>query len=426
MINEFLEAGGTKSLLFFYKSVEAMSSVETAKLSARSLATMTILTRQAAAAASVKPANRLDVVDAHSLATMSMRSLKGVCVFFSKNSVDVTLTGQNIASECFSLACDFQSEHMLAAISRQLGALFLPVLSSMSDSYWGQIATASPQQQQSQQSKRPSSSALGRSQTDARLKSDFLNKMAMCVSVLDSAQTSMSDQLVLTPCIALLSTTTTTATSTEQPNNSGVGGSTTPSMTTTTTPTMSSETLAAIEETVRTWMREIQAVLTESEQIRHEAENVGPRAELDYWKRRTGKFKSLFDQIKSGMVKSAIGVLHAAKARTLLDKWRQLDAQITDVANEARDNVRYLYTLERFCDPLYDSDPVEMVEGGHIAGLINAIRMIHSISSYYNTPERLTSLFLKVLTFIALELQLALSITVVPGSQHKCQQNAYL
>ena len=35
-----------------------------------------------------------------------------------------------------------------------------------------------------------------------------------------------------------------------------------------------------------------------------------------------------------------------------------------------------------------------MVE--HIPGLMNAIRMVYSISSYYNSSERMTSLFVKI------------------------------
>jgi dynein heavy chain len=47
-----------------------------------------------------------------------------------------------------------------------------------------------------------------------------------------------------------------------------------------------------MEELLATWYRQIEQVLTQSEQIRREADDVGPSAELQYWKGRMAKFNS--------------------------------------------------------------------------------------------------------------------------------------
>ena len=82
----------------------------------------------------------------------------------------------------------------------------------------------------------------------------------------------------------------------------------------------------------------------------------------------------------------------------LIQTWRELDSHITDASNESRDNLKYLYSLEHLCKPLYDNDPISMLDS--IPALISTIQMIYAVSRYYNTSERMTSLFVKVTSML--------------------------
>uniref|UniRef100_A0A8C8ED16 Dynein axonemal heavy chain 5 n=1 Tax=Otus sunia TaxID=257818 RepID=A0A8C8ED16_9STRI len=143
-----------------------------------------------------------------------------------------------------------------------------------------------------------------------------------------------------------------------------------------------------LEEVVMIWIKQIRQVLVESEQMRREADDIGPSAELEHWKTRMSSFNSL----------------HRKRARTCSINFNSInsisfffslqDGSITTAANEAKDNVKYLYTLDKFFGPLAKASPVTMME--HIPSLMNTICMIYCTSPYYNTSERMTSLLLKI------------------------------
>ncbi len=58
-------------------------------------------------------------------------------------------------------------------------------------------------------------------------------------------------------------------------------------------------------------------VLAESEQMRKEADDTGPLAELEHWRLLTARFNSIVDQIKSKKCKMVINVLNVAKSKVL-------------------------------------------------------------------------------------------------------------
>ncbi|NWR95451.1 DYH8 protein, partial [Furnarius figulus] len=148
-----------------------------------------------------------------------------------------------------------------------------------------------------------------------------------------------------------------------------------------------------LEEVLMIWYKQIEHVLIESKQIRRESNKTGPEVELEHWKYISAKLNFIIEQIKGQNCKAVLNVLRAGHSK-ILKTWQELDARITDAANESKDNVKYLHTLEKVCQPLYITDVVSMRH--RIPDLIKAIQMIHGVSKYYNTSERMTSLLIKV------------------------------
>ena len=155
------------------------------------------------------------------------------------------------------------------------------------------------------------------------------------------------------------------------------------------------------------WCSSTERYLDESDRSHWDSVTAGPETELEYWRRRMQRLTSIIEQLKTKSCQSVILVLNAvAKSpspppgvdRSMVDQlmriWRSIDVSFTEAANEAKDNVKYLMTLEKFIGPLQHGTPATVIDA--LPALLNSIKMIQAVARYYNTTERMTNLFMKI------------------------------
>ncbi|OWF42162.1 dynein heavy chain 8, axonemal-like [Mizuhopecten yessoensis] len=281
-------------------------------------------------------------------------ALHGQCVYFLRTKTDINLTSKNIDEEVtFGVLDVSQEPGVLSAFENVMSSIFQPSLKQLEN--WGDLQTT-PQGRKS--------------------KKLFLDNFENFLQYLRSAQANAGEGVHLVKCTSDKVNLAEIVTI-----NDCIDVAANP------------EVVSDMEDLAMAWCKQIEQILAESDQMRKEADDTGPLAELDHWRQLMARFNALLEQIKSNRCRMVINIINIARSK-VLKKWKELDKKITDNANEAKDNVKFLYTLEKYCEPLYRCDPVSMTDS--LPGLVNAIRMIHSISRYYNTSERMTSLFIKV------------------------------
>ena len=198
----------------------------------------------------------------------------GLGLFFLRTTTK-PLTTANIAAETFFGALESHGGGLLEAVESLLVNVFLPALKEQTN--WGTL----------------SADADGHMMKEA-----FLSKLSSFIAVLANARASIADAVKLSPC-----------------THEGLAAVTSPAdiLAAAGNPDL----VEAAEECTLTWCKEIQQILTMSEQMRRESDDVGPRAELEHWKKRMAKFDSLTTSIKNPQCRAIINVLVAAKSKVL-------------------------------------------------------------------------------------------------------------
>ena len=267
---------------------------------------------------------------------------QGTCIFFCRDKNDVPVTMKNIAEElrfgCFQVPGEDSTGGVLTGLNHYLTTIYNPMLKALRN--WGQI------------------------EKDSHHISDFLVNMSGLAGFLEAVQTNLEQRVILKQNEELsrhLGTPREVIAAAANP-----------------------ELIEQAEELVLSWCKQMETVLVQSEQMRKEGDDTGPLAELEHWRHLTTKFNDMVEQIRSEPVQMVLQVLIQSKSK-VFKAWRDIDMRVTDAANESRDNLKFLYSLEKFCRPLYASNPVAMREA--LPSLIGAIRLINTISRYGHTED---------------------------------------
>jgi len=153
-----------------------------------------------------------------------------------------------------------------------------------------------------------------------------------------------------------------------------------------------------LEMLMEKWIGMLQAFLEEEEECANAEpqnipESIGPLTELEYWKTRYNKFESVQEQLTQTELKTCMSILKSARTK-VLKKWHTMETDLAEGMHEAKDNVKYLTTLEKYMEPLYHATPNAIMEV--LPSFMNNVKMMFTIARYYGTPEHMTTLFIKM------------------------------
>ncbi|GAB1598225.1 dynein axonemal heavy chain 10 isoform X2 [Argonauta hians] len=136
------------------------------------------------------------------------------------------------------------------------------------------------------------------------------------------------------------------------------------------------------------WMAKITEAL--EIQLKREPQGNGPLMEIDYWKERNAALSALVEQLRFGKVHQILDIFNSVDS--------SFDEMLSDLHKyqiEAKDNVRFLSTLERHFRNISHGSSFQIVTET-IPAMMNALRMIWIISRHYNKDERMVPLMERI------------------------------
>ena len=118
-----------------------------------------------------------------------------------------------------------------------------------------------------------------------------------------------------------------------------------------------------------------------------------PLSEIELWRQRSAVIGTLYEAMFTPDFKLIVQVLERVENETVR-QFSKLRQEVSKTCLEARDNTRFLSTLERHFK-LLQRQPISALPEV-ITSLYAAVRMVWTISRYFNTEQRLVPLLERV------------------------------
>ena len=156
--------------------------------------------------------------------------------------------------------------------------------------------------------------------------------------------------------------------------------------------------LEALETALDEWTRCVQSVLESLAGSRKQTLHKGPLAEIEYWRQRNAMLSAVYEQLTRPQLQRMLHVLRLRDS-TGLDQFEAHFSELNRKYVEAKDNVKFLTTLERHFKNISSGNLTTILDT--LPSMMNALRMVWIISRHYNTDEQMQPLMHRISNEIA-------------------------
>lgn len=154
--------------------------------------------------------------------------------------------------------------------------------------------------------------------------------------------------------------------------------------------------LESLEGALDEWNALIANVI-DQETSKKKANGEAPVSEINFWRDRNAALSALYEQLNMENVRNIIKVMEIAKLNMSLFKKQLQD--LLKLYIEAKDNVKFLSTLERHFKNIASGNLTTIMET--IPSMMNSLRMVWVISRHYNKDDRMFPLLCLIAKDIA-------------------------